>query len=354
MERIQRKYSTECSAVHGNAVIEICGTAENLTKCWEEIQNLKLDVKSGNVDIDTPGMGKLFSERQGKQMLRDVENDHHCIIETNHVGKAPSFKESAIETEGINAICICSYLTPEGKKISVYKDDVTKHRVDAIVNAANERLQHIGGVAGDIVKAGGREIQEECNAFVRESGNLLEGHTFVSKSGTLPCKRIIHAVGPQWDYKAKQKQEEGKETKQEGMLGYAISNCLENAKSLSSIAIPAVSSGVFGFPLDLCVEVIVGTASQFCKNNPACKLSEIHLTNNDDATVAQFANEMRKRFGQEQSFYDRDKAVGLAKRNTSSIPARRGKILRQQNSLKTTEGVNISVRASDITKEQVR
>ena len=356
VERIRRKYSTECSPVHGNDGIEISGTADNLTKCCEEIQNLILDVESANVEIDKPGMGKFFGQRQGVQLLRFVEKEQHCIIESKYtadVDGAQSFEEGAIEDEGNNAMCICSYLTPEGKKISVYKDDLTKHRVDAIVNAANERLEHIGGLAGAIVNAGGKEIQEECRAFVRERGNILEGRTYVSKSGTLPCKHIIHAVGPQWDYKAKQKREEAKETRQEGMLEYAISNCLKDAKSLSSIAIPAVSSGVFGFPVDLCAEVVVGTVLQFCKENPTCKLSEIHLTNNDDATVAQFAKEMRKRFGQEQTFNDRDKPVVLRRRDTSSVPTRRGNILRQQNPFTTTEGVNISVRPGDITKEQV-
>ena len=356
VERIRRKYSTECSAVHGNDGIEISGTADNLSKCCEDIQNLISDVESANVDIDKPGMGKFFSQSQGTRLLRVVEDDHHCVIvpkRSADVDEVPFAEEGAMEDERNVVACICSYVTPEGKKISVYKDELTKHRVDAIVNAANERLRHIGGLASAIVKAGGKEIQEECRAFVRERGNLLEGRIFVSKSGTLPCNHIIHAVGPQWDSKAKREREEGKKTKKEGMLEYTISNCLKDAKSLSSIAIPAVSSGKFGFPLDLCAEVIVGTALQFCKENPTCKLSEIHLTNNDDATVAQFANEMRKRFGQEQTFYDRDKPVVLRRRDTSSVPTRRGNILRQQNSLTTTEGVNISVRPGDITKEQV-
>ena len=358
VETIKKKYSVEFRATRGNEGIEISGTAENLSKCAEEVQNLILRVNSDTLDIDKPGMGKFFSQSQGTRLLRVVEDDHHCVIvakRSDDVDGATFSEERAIEDERDSAMCICSYMTPEGKKISVHKDDLTKHRVDAIVNAANERLQHIGGVAGAIVKAGGRKIQEECRAFVRERGNLLEGRTFVSKPGTLPCKHIIHAVGPQWDNKAKREREEGKKTRQEGMLEYAISNCLKDAKSLSSIAIPAVSSGVFGFPLDLCAEVIIESAIQFCKENPTCKLSEIHLTNNDDATVSQFVKEMRKRFGQEQtfSFYDRDKAMGLTRRDTGSVPTSRGNISRQQNPLTTTEGVNISVKAGDLTREQV-
>ena len=357
VEEIKRKYSIEFRATNGNEGIEISGTAENLSKCAEEVQNLILRVNSDTLDIDKPGMGKFFSQSQGTRLLRVVENDHHCVIvpkRSDDVDEAPFSEGAAIEDERDSAVCICSYTTPEGKKISVHKDDLTKHRVDAIVNAANERLEHIGGLAGAIVKAGGNEIQEECRAFVRERGNLLEGQIYVSKSGTLPCKHIIHAVGPQWDYKAKREQEEGKETRQEGMLEYAISNCLEEAKSLSSIAFPAVSSGVFGFPVDLCAEVVFGTAIQFCKENPTCKLSEIHLTNNDDATVAQFAKEMRKRFGQEQTFHDSDNPGGFnTRRDTSSVPAKKGNSLHQQNSLTTTEGVKISVRSGDLTKEQV-
>ena len=219
---------------------------------------------------------------------------------------------------------ICSCPTKEGKTISVMKGDITKDRVDVIINAANDNLRHIGGLAAAIVKAGGEEIQEECDAFINENGRLLEGHTVITTAGTLPCKHVIHAVGPKWDQVADRKKRSGEVTKQERYLKQAITSSLKEAKSLRSIAIPAISSGVFGFPRDLCAQVILDAVLDFCKENPHCTLSEIHLINNDDPTVKVFADELRGRFAQERGFTDhKNRTPQSSVRGATNIPNRR-------------------------------
>ena len=90
------------------------------------------------------------------------------------------------------------YTTGTGHKLHVVRGDVTAEKVDAIVNAANSRLAHGGGVAGAIVRAGGRTIQEESDAWVRKYGLVSSGDAAITSGGRLAARYVIHVVGPVW------------------------------------------------------------------------------------------------------------------------------------------------------------
>lgn len=175
-------------------------------------------------------------------------------------------------------------LTP-GIELSVWKDDLTRHVVDAVVNAANEELSHGSGLAGSLVRAGGLEIQEESRRLVATYGKVPTGKIAVTKAGRLPCHRIIHAVGPQWTLNDK--------TTAVGLLRLAIKSildyvCIQNIH-IKTVAIPALSSGIFQFPLDLCTHTILETIQLYLqKKQPTSDLKEIHLVSNEDRTVASF------------------------------------------------------------------
>src|SRR5512147_2528060 len=87
---------------------------------------------------------------------------------------------------------------PSGKRIQIVQGDITAESVDAIVNAANRHLQHGGGVAGAIVRKGGAGIQAESDAWVRAHGPVPYGEPAYTAAGRLPCRFVIHAVGPVW------------------------------------------------------------------------------------------------------------------------------------------------------------
>ncbi|HEY3202635.1 MAG TPA: macro domain-containing protein [Thermoanaerobaculia bacterium] len=136
--------------------------------------------------------------------------------------------------------------------IELLKTDITTVRVDAIVNAANEALQLGSGVAGAIRQKGGPKIQEECDRI----GTCAAGQAVVTKAGELPVKWIIHAVGPVW---------KGGNYGEEMLLASAVLQALRRGEDIgaTSVALPAISAGVFGFPVDRAAEISVAAARSF-------------------------------------------------------------------------------------------
>ncbi|KAL6029935.1 hypothetical protein STEG23_028863, partial [Scotinomys teguina] len=188
-------------------------------------------------------------------------------------------------------------LTP-GIELSVWKDDLTRHVVDAVVNAANEELMHGGGLAGSLVKAGGFEIQEESRMIIATYGKVPTGEIAITKAGRLPCNFIIHAVGPQWTAVGGQKAIELLRLAVKNVLDYV---CIKNTQ-IKTIAIPALSSGIFQFPLDLCTRTILETIQfYFQGKQPISNLKEIHLVSNQELTVTSFKDTAESILGQELS-----------------------------------------------------
>ena len=310
LERLKNDLADCCLDMRPTATcdgIKVSGTAKGLKKCLPKLKELLRAVQKDSVPIEKPGMKKFILQGKGPESLRAIEDRNHCVIllkeRNEQQGTFIKVDPGINDLENSSSKFMCSYLTIEGKNISVLKGDLTKHKAEAIVNAANSQLNHVGGLAAAIVKAGGQEIQNECDDFIRDKGILREGNTVVTTAGGLPCDKVIHTVGPQWNRLDSPKKKE----KKERVLHCAITNCLMEAKSLRSIAIPAVSSGVYGFPRDLCAKIILDAVVDFCTTNPACSLLEIHLVNNDDLTVTAFVEEMRKRLTSKHTFIDNEK-----------------------------------------------
>ena len=152
---------------------------------------------------------------------------------------------------------------PNDHVLAICQGDITAENVDAIVNAANSRLAHGGGVAAAISRRGGSAIQSESNAWVREHGPVPHDQPAYTSGGDMPCKYVIHAVGPVWGA--------GDEPQK---LAAAIRGSLAVADQLklASIAFPAISTGIFGFPKDLAASIFMETIPDYFHNQPASGL----------------------------------------------------------------------------------
>ncbi len=153
--------------------------------------------------------------------------------------------------------------TVKGGVIRLIQGDLTELAVDAIVNAANVHLVLGGGVAGAIRSKGGPSIQEECNRI----GGTTVGQAVVTGAGNLKARYVIHAVGPSYG--------EGNEDEK---LHGATLNSLKRAteKGMRSIAFPAISTGIFGFPKDRCADIMLKTIRDYL-DNEATSLKEVIL-----------------------------------------------------------------------------
>lgn len=147
-----------------------------------------------------------------------------------------------------------------------------------IVNAANSYLKHRGGVAAAIVRKGGITIQEESDKI----GFVPVGSAAITTAGRLQSKSVIHAVGPRMG--------EGNE---EYKLTKAISNSLKLASEriFGSISIPAISSGIFGFPKDKCAKILVRETKKFLEQNKTSSISIVEFCIIDDETINYFKAE---------------------------------------------------------------
>jgi len=163
--------------------------------------------------------------------------------------------------------------------LRLVQGDITLRRVDAIVNAANSYLQHGGGVAGAIVRRGGAVIQTESDKI----GFTPVGSAALTSGGALVAKYVIHAVGPRMG--------EGEEdSKLQSAVQSALSIALEHR--MQSLSMPAISSGIFGYPKDRCASILVQEARQFLQSNSTGSLTLIEFCVYDEATAAHFIKEL--------------------------------------------------------------
>jgi O-acetyl-ADP-ribose deacetylase len=167
-------------------------------------------------------------------------------------------------------------LFPSGQRLQIVQGDLTLEQVDAIVNPANARLQHGGGVAATIVRKGGRQIQVESQAWVREHGPVSHAEPAYTGAGALPCRYVIHAVGPVWG--------EGDE---DARLAAAVSGSLKVADrlELESLSLPAISTGIFGFPKVRAAGVILSAIDDYFRLQPYSGLKRVRLCLFDPETV---------------------------------------------------------------------
>ena len=164
--------------------------------------------------------------------------------------------------------------------LELVQGDITALNVAAIVNAANKYLAHGGGVALAIVRKGGPPIQQESDAIIKNHGPLATGEAVITGGGMLPAKFVIHTVGPVWS--------EHDPSEADDLLRKAVRSSLAVAEEndLKSIAFPAVSTGIYGFPIERAAPLLLREAADYLRGQT--KLERVVFCLYDDASYQAF------------------------------------------------------------------
>ena len=167
-------------------------------------------------------------------------------------------------------------------EIDIIKGDITQLDAEAIVNPANNYLIHGGGLAAAIVHAGGQIIQQES----KKIGFVPTGHAVYTTGGHLKAQYVIHAVGPRY--------KDGNSGEPE-KLASAVKTALDIAdkKKLKSIALPAISSGIFGYPMGACAEVITKAITEFLTDTKETSLEKVIVCLFDDEAYTEFEKQVQ-------------------------------------------------------------
>ncbi|XP_077129474.1 protein mono-ADP-ribosyltransferase PARP14-like isoform X2 [Ranitomeya variabilis] len=318
--------------------INLSGTKSCVEEAASVVQNLLSSVHHDTLHIDKPGAKKFFLSHE-ELYVTTAKNKHKCVI---YLQKDE--EEDDLPNESAPSVALYQMQLPQGATLSVYRGDLCRHIVDVVVNAANEDLKHVGGLAMALLTAAGPTLQEASDRIVRQQGRLFPGDAVIMEAGNLPCKQVIHTVGPRWNSTSPQR----------------CQDCLQEAirKSLllatkhghKSIAIPAVSSGIFGFPIDVSAQSIVDAIKEFVEGEgSSSSITNIDLVDTKDETISAFTGSLKRRFG------DGSSPRYSVKRAEETGPPRRehgataGQMMGNQNiTIKVEEGLLQDVTADVI------
>uniref|UniRef100_A0A8C4S0Q8 Poly [ADP-ribose] polymerase n=1 Tax=Erpetoichthys calabaricus TaxID=27687 RepID=A0A8C4S0Q8_ERPCA len=314
--------------------ISLAGPKFYVQDAKKVLQNLIQNIYLECLTIKKAGAKKCF-QKEEKLYYSTVLRDYNCVVMLQE--KEAILDEDDNITQPQVKVCL-----PSGVTIAVCKADICSLPVDAVVNASNEDLQHIGGLAGALLEAAGPELQKMCDQLLMGK-KLNPGDVVITKAGKLPCKYVIHAVGPRWSMFSNSE-------KAIFLLQKAVKTSLKIAEDhhLKSIAIPAISSGIFGFPLDLCAKTIVKAVHEQCEMLAEDRtLKQIYLVNNDDKTVTAMSTALKNRHP--------NKIIRANPRVSSSEKRVSGKapVGEKLESMQTKEGLMISLIKGNIEETDV-
>lgn len=175
-------------------------------------------------------------------------------------------------------------ITIYNARLILVKGDITRQHVDVIVNAANSSLMGGGGVDGAIHRAGGPAILEECRQIVSKMGKLHQGNAVITTGGRLPAKYVIHTVGPIW---------RGGIYREDETLASCYTESLKIAvdKRLSSIAFPAISTGVYGYPVEKAACIAIKAVVSFLQHGNS-SIKKVYFVVYDEKTREVYSREL--------------------------------------------------------------
>ena len=233
---------------------------------------------------------RFLTSESGRIYLDGIESRVQVTIEVMQPESNPKIPK----TVGGNCSLKCTAKLTDNTNVNVFVGDICDFDIsDVIVNAANSELKHDGGVAYALSRKGGSVIDEDSRTFIKKHGKLNTGDAWLTtKVGNLPCKALVHTVGPIWSTF-------GDQEKNTRLLEDA---CIQSLKVSSqgqgyrSIAFPAISSGVYGFPIDKCAQCMVKAMIKFTNSDTPSHIRSIHfiIHHSNSADVKHFISAMER------------------------------------------------------------
>ena len=296
--------------------VSLYGDRVNVESVLDALTKLQQSIKKLTFPIKRPGSCEFFTSEKARTYLDGIEYKAKVTIDVFIAGseKLPSLY-SDLPHNNVTTECSVSI---NRIKVSISVGDITEFKADVIVNAANEDLKHVGGVARAIAQKGGQVIQDDSTQQVKRCGKVDTGNVWLTtKTGNLPCKALIHAVGPRWSGGNKKEVEVA-------LLYKACRNSLEQSTAYRSIVFPAISSGVYGFPIDLCADTMIRAALDFSSDNPDSQLKNVtfivHPTQAHHSEV--FISKLKTRLPADKVALLREPQVTLKSSLSASSPGK--------------------------------
>uniref|UniRef100_A0A8C5TRP4 Macro domain-containing protein n=1 Tax=Malurus cyaneus samueli TaxID=2593467 RepID=A0A8C5TRP4_9PASS len=232
-------------------VISLSGQRTKVLEGVTLVEQILSALHFKRVEIRAPGV-KEFIKEEVHLLAPHAKQEFRCLVllEEQPEGQLEEQKEHSNRGKPYMQVTMGETV------IALFEADLCTHHVDVVVNASNENLKHIGGLADALSRAAGPALQEECDELVRKHGNLQPGCAVITGAGKLPCKNVIHAVGPRWSNEEPQRCT--------WLLKKTVKKCLQLAEmyNYQSIALPAISGGIFAFPLEVCTSSIVSSIKE--------------------------------------------------------------------------------------------
>ncbi|XP_031730886.1 poly(ADP-ribose) polymerase family member 14-related sequence 1 isoform X2 [Anarrhichthys ocellatus] len=265
----------------------LSGSRVDVAECKALFENLVSSVVFETLKSSKPGVKKLFKDK-ADLYVSSLFVKTGCLVQlVDGTSGRRAFLAQRRAPKPVYQL-----QTADGVEIAICKADMCSYPVHAVVNASNPNLKHDGGLSKALLNAAGPQFQAESDKLVNLNGQLKPGDCVATGAGgQLCCKKVIHAVGPQYDSARPQKPL--------ALLKRAIKGSLELAEKHGcvSVALPAVSSNQ-GFPLNVCAATIVKAVKEHCEDKyDDNTLRRIHLVNNDDSAVQAMEAAVRQEFG---------------------------------------------------------
>ncbi|KAL3863208.1 hypothetical protein ACJMK2_004974 [Sinanodonta woodiana] len=238
-------------------VITLQGTQKGLREAEDKMSTLLKQMCCKHKPIEKPGMGKYLFSDKGKELIKDIEKENKCTIDLMNdedVETSPEEFEMELEKHLQYPVECLSCQMLGGRTMSVFHGDITELDIHVLINPCNQMLDHSGGLAKAVVEKGGPVILSECSQKMNKK--LIAGDVVYTKGGNLKCKIVAHGVSPIW---------QGGSDNEDVYLKEVVLKSLEETdkRRLTSIGIPAIGTGIFGWPKYMATLVIVRTVQEY-------------------------------------------------------------------------------------------